>query len=165
MQFLTSTQLARAEGNLLQPQCMCWTRHLSERSREVHTGRIAQSEGTPVSTVPTKAQTGVNCLLQEAWFHSLTTTSRLVHAEEGAHRRVQTKLLFSLWNFSSLRISHKIRSAVTWMENNGRRSNKWDQRESLQAQPVRKATCQQEEVVRRNLGPAAILPQPNNATR
>lgn len=46
---------------------MCRTRHLSEGSRKVHTARTAQSDGihgqrAPVSTVSTKAQTGVNGL-------------------------------------------------------------------------------------------------------
>jgi len=60
-----------------------------------------------VSTVSTSTQPGVNGLPREAWSHSLTMTSGLVRAEEETRRRAKTKLLFSLWKFSSLKVLHR----------------------------------------------------------
>lgn len=103
MQFLTSTQLARADEEIHFRPSACVGAGTCLKGAEKYTQpvllRVRAStprQCTPVSSVSTKAQPGVNWLLQEAWFHSLTTTSGLVHAEEGTYRRVQTKLLFSL---------------------------------------------------------------------
>lgn len=52
-------------------------------------------------------------LLQEAWFHSLTTVAGAMCGEEMTHRQVKTQFPFSLWKFLSLNALHN-RRAPGW---------------------------------------------------